>query len=691
MNRRSPVRSVLEQRKMFSNGGMLPISTPFQNTPSGILASSSPLIETVSQEILAPMTGGARPMAEGGVAKFRKGGANDLRRKIRYALSIEPDQTYETEGGLYTSNEEILTLLQKVDPNDPIYPEIVTAAEKRGLSIPTPQESYQLADAPSSLIQAADAGETGSNLITVQELDAPSPTPLDPKDLISEVLMDKVPGPPPPSPTMRPQRKPGFIVAQEPSAVRYFRPLGSVSAKRPALLSASPSSAISSGLTPPASQFPGETLTVEQAQQDSERMTNWWNNLDPEQRTGAAVFAANRRLEEVDANNENRQNAIDTAYYDTFFANPDQDDTYGVATSRMILEGASEEEISTAGKNVGALDLSREREVSETETIAATTDEAVSKITEERVKELFPNIDDESLAHLMENAKSNPEADLGYLMQPNLMFPEDLIDSFRATSKGTSPGEIIEKTAIDAVAEKAKHFAFNAAAQEFKDAMPEYKEDNSGYNLMLLGAAIMAGESDNWATNVGAGMKEVLPRFIKDRKDKEAFMRSLDLSAGKYALGRRDTLENERRVSERNKSGYYLDNDITFRDDSGNIVETFTEGFNRLNDRQVSAIQAQEGIQLTPLNVHLEGIKESNAKAAAKAKALVDKYANFNPYGKPTVKNITLAPGLVVDQVVSYMDPNAKIKYRTEVASLPNIYLPDGGAAVNSAYGGGKR
>ena len=70
MNRRAPVRSVLAERRMFANGGMLPISTPIQNAPSGILASSSPLIDSVSQEILAPLTGGPMPMAEGGVAKF---------------------------------------------------------------------------------------------------------------------------------------------------------------------------------------------------------------------------------------------------------------------------------------------------------------------------------------------------------------------------------------------------------------------------------------------------------------------------------------------------------------------------------------------------------------------------------------------------------------------------------------------
>ena len=80
MMRRYPVRSVLSERKMFSNGGMLPTSKPVEssmNQPSGILASSSPLIDAVSQEILAPMTGGAMPMANGGVARFRNGGIND--------------------------------------------------------------------------------------------------------------------------------------------------------------------------------------------------------------------------------------------------------------------------------------------------------------------------------------------------------------------------------------------------------------------------------------------------------------------------------------------------------------------------------------------------------------------------------------------------------------------------------------
>ena len=69
MIRRSPVRSVLAERKLFANGGMLPISIPMQNNPAaGILSSSTPLIEAVTQDATNPMGGGTLSMSEGGAA-----------------------------------------------------------------------------------------------------------------------------------------------------------------------------------------------------------------------------------------------------------------------------------------------------------------------------------------------------------------------------------------------------------------------------------------------------------------------------------------------------------------------------------------------------------------------------------------------------------------------------------------------
>ena len=80
-NRRSPVRSVLAERRLFANGGMLPISTPMQNTmeqPGGILASSQPLIDVVVQEALNPDGSGTLSMAQGGAVGFANGGVQTL-------------------------------------------------------------------------------------------------------------------------------------------------------------------------------------------------------------------------------------------------------------------------------------------------------------------------------------------------------------------------------------------------------------------------------------------------------------------------------------------------------------------------------------------------------------------------------------------------------------------------------------
>ena len=208
---------------------------------------------------------------------------------------------------------------------------------------------------------------------------------------------------------------------------------------------------------------------------------------------------------------------------------------------------------------------------------------ADSKITEERVKELFPNIDDESLAHLMENAKSNPEADLGYLMQPNLMFPEDLIDSFRATpgETGEGEGEIVvadsrkvPKSPFDGTPSvsppSVKQPAFLVSAsggspadvitetfdnpdmspeeatktladykKEFIDEMPQYEgmsEAEKGWAIAEAGFKVAAGTSEHALTNIAEGLKGLGATFAKDAAEQKRWDRTVNLSAAKYAF-----------------------------------------------------------------------------------------------------------------------------------------------------------
>ena len=93
--RRAPVQSVLAERKMFAGGGMLPISRPMEEKqPSGILASSEPLIDAVAQEVLAPMTGGPLTMAEGG-SVMRQSISSNLPRasgmsRPRFPINFNP-------------------------------------------------------------------------------------------------------------------------------------------------------------------------------------------------------------------------------------------------------------------------------------------------------------------------------------------------------------------------------------------------------------------------------------------------------------------------------------------------------------------------------------------------------------------------------------------------------------------------
>ena len=94
--RNRTIRSVLARRPMFANGGMLP---PVTQSPmaSGILGSSTPLIETVNNQ-QSPDRGVRVSMAHGGVARFSNGGTTPyLRGRGSYTPSLTlPPGTGET-------------------------------------------------------------------------------------------------------------------------------------------------------------------------------------------------------------------------------------------------------------------------------------------------------------------------------------------------------------------------------------------------------------------------------------------------------------------------------------------------------------------------------------------------------------------------------------------------------------------
>ena len=74
---------------------------------------------------------------------------------------------------------------------------------------------------------------------------------------------------------------------------------------------------------------------------------------------------------------------------------------------------------------------------------------------------------------------------------------------------------------------------------QFKAAMPEYEgasEEERGWAIAEAGLRIMAGQSPDAITNIAKGLQGLGPQFAKDAKEKRAWNRQVELSAAKYGL-----------------------------------------------------------------------------------------------------------------------------------------------------------
>ena len=111
IERRRPIESAIAERKMFNMGGMAasmpqptymdlmqqgimgmpqqPMGVPQQ--PQGIMASSQPLVDAIAADANNPYGGDTLSMAQGGVAKFQRGGLSRT-QSSSMALPYATDQ-----------------------------------------------------------------------------------------------------------------------------------------------------------------------------------------------------------------------------------------------------------------------------------------------------------------------------------------------------------------------------------------------------------------------------------------------------------------------------------------------------------------------------------------------------------------------------------------------------------------------
>ena len=143
---------------------------------------------------------------------------------------------------------------------------------------------------------------------------------------------------------------------------------------------------------------------------------------------------------------------------------------------------------------------------------------------------------------------------------------EAKIDKTEADADGTSEVKeiLIEAANINTPqGEKDTEKFLKDYKKEFIDAMPEYEgmsKDEKAYAWIKMGMAIAAGESPNAITNISKGVLATIDEFSDDPKKRREYKQQLQLSAANYALQRLAQDEKLSNQDERNGQ-WFVDRD----------------------------------------------------------------------------------------------------------------------------------
>ena len=528
MNRRSPVRSVLAERRMFANGGMLPISTPMQNTmdqgqnkASGILASSTPLIEAVSQEILAPMTGGAMPVAgfhEGGYAHRHPHGLTifgeppklqegDAEGKRIYDAAYKS----ETPIGLQTSGPfaEVKykpTVGERAEiglgspPEDLQKRANMTAAERLKSIFPYEAELTGGFFGPQKAREAGPGIGVDSTSLAEQAIEAPL------------AFIDE---------TARNLSQANF------AAGKFLMNLGKTIFKRGDQSFGTKYDQIST-----LGNLIRRQPTIEGV--DSSEVTDTINRL------ADAYLGKN-----PDASGADLAKAVSEGVYNRFEAG------YAMAAADadlVINEEARDKAIQDAEK------------AKKQEEALATDDYEGKSVSETEVSDLDsvterPDQDSQAvLDGVITGSKAIQDIQSGVKKETALATKDALSGEKRATD------ETLLKIAA-AAENKNVDRDMDFFKKRFIDSVGEYQgktEDEKANDFIKLGMAIAAGKSDNAISNIANGVLATIDTFGVDDKQKRAFERKVNLSAAQYALSS-VAKDEAQRDADRRKGFFFYD------------------------------------------------------------------------------------------------------------------------------------
>ena len=140
---------------------------------------------------------------------------------------------------------------------------------------------------------------------------------------------------------------------------------------------------------------------------------------------------------------------------------------------------------------------------------------------------------------------------------------------------------------------------------EFTENAPEYEGTSKGLAIAKIGFAMAAGQSPNAITNIASALSDGADMLIKDKKDRDAFDRQVQLSALQYGLGEQSKIRAQKRADERNIMKFVDDNDEVV---TVSIAEYIANG------RKIP-----EGLRTTDMYTQDQKAIVERAKATAKA------------------------------------------------------------------------
>lgn len=148
-------------------------------------------------------------------------------------------------------------------------------------------------------------------------------------------------------------------------------------------------------------------------------------------------------------------------------------------------------------------------------------------------------------------------------------------DAGRAPMAATDPqilaakkGELGTQKQVEAIistgTQQEQEKSLQDLMAEFTGAAPKYEGMDKGLAIAKIGFAMAAGQSPNAISNIASALEKGAADFIKDKKDRDAFNRQVQLSALQYGMGEQSKIRAQKRADERNI--------MKFIDDEGDVV-----------------------------------------------------------------------------------------------------------------------